>query len=146
MFGKREQFRYDDKEISEMLDNPEPSYAPLNKENSKRIEEFIRSNSSAKPIQMENMINIPISVNGVSLNLRSGFSIYSDLGEIYGTSFDNCTICLEDRLSTLRNKEVFHEKDGSGFYLYVFYNPIKMKIVLNGKIFKRYDFMIGDVS
>ena len=119
-----------DMEIQEMLKDPIDDSRSRETEFSFDDEEFkaikkIVDNS--KPVHFK-QVKGTITLKYAEINLGSGFILVSEEGAYYGTFYDNCTIALEDEIG--KYGRCFHNRNGSGYYLYFFDPPIRLEVSL----------------
>ena len=95
------------------------------------------------------MDQIDMEIQGMLKKMNNEPYYYEDLEsdkgateQIYATFLDNCTIKLEKILSDLPIGTVYHNKDSTGKYLYMFPEKLRMVIRLKGRVLKHYEFEV----
>jgi len=135
-----------DMQINEMLKRSplteQRQYVKMDFTNADEIRSFVDSHSN-KPVKpLSKFINKEIKVFGADIRITAGFNLFTDDYIIYSTFMDNCTIKLEKVLYDFSGGIAYHNKDSSGYYLYIYPEPIKLTIRLDGRILKHYEFEV----
>ena len=131
-----------DLEIQEMLKNPVEVFKSIEDDDTTLNDIF--DMFPGRPKFLKKALNIPLKLTAAEIMIRTGgFRIYTDKGSFFGNQWDNCDVKLQVRLSESKGVEVYHNKDGAGYYVYVFKEPVDFKVILKGKILKSYDFEVN---
>lgn len=131
-----------DMEIQEMLKKPVENYKLIEDDDTTLRDFFAKFPS--RTILLRKAINIPLKLMAAEIMIRTGgFRLYTDKGVFYGNQWDNCDIRLQERLNEINGVEPYHNKDGSGYYAYIFDNTVNFKVILKGKFLKAYDFEVN---
>jgi hypothetical protein len=131
-----------DMEVQRIMKEPYPVYEEIPDSSFDKIAEFFTSKNKNNMIYVRNKLNQWFEIQGAVIDFIPGsFTLYSGNDSIYSLYLDKGSVKLENIFSHINGSVAYH-KNGSGKYYYIFKKPIKIKILLDGKILKHFDFEV----
>ena len=131
-----------DMKIQGMMKEPYPVYEEIPDEVFDKIAEFFTSKDKNDKIYVRNKLNQWFEIQGAIIDFLPGsYTLYSENESIYSLYLDKGSVKLENIFSHINGSIAYHKK-GGGKYYYIFKKPVKIKILLNGKILKHFDFEV----
>ena len=135
--------RFSDEEMADMLANPDPIINEI-EFSDEDYQKIIGNYKGYQTIGLVKCTDQTISAKLIEFDVFGGFSIYTDQKlRIYGSRFENTSVRLEHLLSGIHKS--YHNRGTPGHYIFLFEEPIRLKLGFVGKIFKRWDFSIEGV-
>ena len=135
-----------DEEIEQMLKNPVEviNYTDVDDTERQKINDFLDMNSKKVRVTLRKVAGKEIAVLGAELRIATGgFDLYTPDYVIHASQWNGRKITAES-IPFEEDGSIYCNRSGGGRYLYVFHEPLKMKVTLSRAmgVFPKYEFEV----